>query len=219
VWGILFSHGGIFMLPFNSNGTMKKICASCLKLKPISEFYKDARSKDGLYTRCKKCHSKSTKKWQESNAEKFKEDNMKWKNTHKKQRNEQNKKWARAHPEKRRKTFAAWRNKNPEYGKNWRKNNKEKIRHYAQNRRARVRGNGGELTVEEWNAVLDFYGYQCLCCGKGDVKLTIDHVIPIFQGGKYSVDNVQPLCGPCNSRKKDKTIDYRKEYYHASPRD
>ena len=193
----------------------EKKCTTCKETKPVSEFYKDATRGDGYYTTCKKCHAQHVKNWQTHNAERFRDANMKWKHTHKKQRNEQNKKWAKEHPEKRRKTDTAWRNKNPEYGKNWRKNNKEKIKHYAQNRRARILGNGGELTVEEWYAILDFYGHKCLCCGRDDVKLTIDHVLPIFHGGKHSADNVQPLCGPCNSRKKDKHIDYRKEKYHA----
>lgn len=206
------------MLPFNSNGVMKKICASCLEVKPITEFYKDANRKDGLYTRCKKCHSKSAKKWQERNVKKFKEANKRWKQQHKKQRAEESKRWAKAHPEKRRKAFAAWREKNPGYGRNWRQNNKDKIRNYALTRKARIAGNGGDLSIEEWNAVLDFYGHRCLCCGRDDVKLTIDHVIPIFHGGKHTADNVQPLCGPCNSRKKDKHIDYRKEIFHASSR-
>jgi 5-methylcytosine-specific restriction endonuclease McrA len=202
-----------------SNEQAKKKCPTCRKSKPISEFYKDKSRKDNLTPRCKECHDKSVKKWQTKNAEKLRETSLKWKHTHREQRNEQNKKWAKAHPDKRRKTFAAWRDKNPEYGKNWRKSNKEKIRHYEQNRRARILGNGGVLTEDEWYAILDFYGHKCLCCGRDDMKLTIDHVIPIFHGGKHSADNVQPLCGPCNSRKKDKHIDYRKEYFHASPRD
>jgi 5-methylcytosine-specific restriction endonuclease McrA len=32
-------------------------------------------------------------------------------------------------------------------------------------------------------------------------------------GGTHTVDNVQPLCGPCNSRKHANHIDYRKELY------
>ncbi len=203
------------MLPFNSNGKMKKICASCLEIKPITEFYKDLSRKDGLRPTCKKCHSKAVKKWQTNNPEKFKEINKQWKNSHKKERAEDSKRRARSHREQRREFNRKWRANHPEYGRNWRKNNLDKIRIYAQSRRARVTGNGGELTVEEWYAILDFYGHKCLCCGRDDVKLTIDHVIPIFYGGKHSADNVQPLCGPCNSRKKDKHIDYRKEKYHA----
>lgn len=203
----------------NSLGAMKKTCVSCKEVKPITDFYKDARGKDGYYARCKACHAEAVERWQTNNSEKFKEANKKWKKMHKKKRAKESKQWARDHPEYRREVGEKWRAENPDYGKNWRKNNPNKIRNYAQIRRARITGNGGNLTVQEWDAILEFYGHKCLCCGRGDVKLTIDHVIPIFYGGKHSADNVQPLCGPCNSRKKDKHIDYRKEYFYETPRD
>jgi 5-methylcytosine-specific restriction endonuclease McrA len=65
----------------------------------------------------------------------------------------------------------------------------------------------GTLTIQDWQSVLSLYGGNCLACGASDV--TIDHVIPISQGGSNTVDNVQPLCGTCNSKKATKTIDYR----------
>lgn len=54
------------------------------------------------------------------------------------------------------------------------------------------------------------YGNNCLCCGSDD-DLTIDHVIPINKGGKNELDNLQPLCRSCNSKKGIDIIDYRKE--------
>lgn len=35
---------------------MFKTCSKCGKSKPASEFYKNRRSKDGLYSYCKVCH-------------------------------------------------------------------------------------------------------------------------------------------------------------------
>ena len=198
---------------------LEKKCTSCKKIKPLSEFYTDPMRSDGYYTKCKKCHSRAVKKWQTNNVAKFKEINRTWKKAHKKQRAEESRKWARTHQEESRGRAKRSREKHPETSRNWRKNNLDKLRNYTQIRRARIKGNGGDLTVEEWYAILDFYGHKCLCCGRGDVKLTIDHVLPIFHGGKHSADNVQPLCGPCNSRKKDKHIDYRKEYFHETSRD
>lgn len=66
----------------------------------------------------------------------------------------------------------------------------------------------GNLTVAEWRSVLEEFGEQCLACGSHD-PITIDHVIPISKGGSNTRDNVQPLCGSCNSSKADKTVDYR----------
>lgn len=76
-------------------------------------------------------------------------------------------------------------------------------------RRANLKG---KLTPQEWQSVLDLYGHKCLRCGKSEaeVKLTIDHVIPVSQGGSNTIDNVQPLCKSCNASKNARHIDYRK---------
>lgn len=202
----------------NLNGLITKKCASCLEVKPLSEFYKDANRKDGLYPRCKKCHYKTANKWRKNNLEKVEADRKERRASYRETERRYARQWAKDHPDRVHEKLEEWRTANPEYGKNWRKNNKDKIKNYAATRKARLAGNGGDLTVEEWHAILDFYDHRCLCCGRDDVKLTIDHVLPILHGGKHSADNVQPLCGPCNSRKKDKHIDYRKEKYHASSR-
>ena len=207
------------MLPFNSNGTMKKICASCLEVVPVSEFYRNLSVKDGLYAICKKCHIKTVKKWNGKNPEKVQKNKKGWEMVNSKRRSQFAKKWKKEHPDRKREIEKKWHTTHPEYRKNWQRNNKDKLRNYEQTRRARIAGNGGNLTVEEWNAILDFYGHKCLCCGRNDVKLTIDHVIPIIHGGTHTADNVQPLCRSCNSRKSSKHIDYRKENFHETPRD
>lgn len=197
----------------------EKKCTMCKQVRPVSEFYKDTTRSSGCYSRCKKCHNRTTKKWKENNADYFKQINKNWKKTHPRQHAQHNKKWASENPAKIQAMNKDWRNRNPEYGSNWRKNNLDKIRNYALVRKARLVGNGGELTTEEWRTILDFYGYRCLRCGRTDVKLTIDHILPISLGGTHTIDNVQPLCGPCNSGKRDKHIDYRKELYNETTSD
>lgn len=32
------------------------------------------------------------------------------------------------------------------------------------------------------------------------VTLTVDRIVPGCKGGRYTRDNIQPACGPCNSR-------------------
>lgn len=46
--------------------------------------------------------------------------------------------------------------------------------------------------------------YICQYCGSSQ-RLTLDHVVPRFQGGPHRWDNVVTACEPCNSRKGDKT--------------
>lgn len=47
-------------------------------------------------------------------------------------------------------------------------------------------------------------GYTCQYCGR-DSQLTIDHVLPRFQGGKHTWENVVAACIPCNRRKAGRT--------------
>jgi 5-methylcytosine-specific restriction endonuclease McrA len=46
--------------------------------------------------------------------------------------------------------------------------------------------------------------YQCQSCGQttDECQLTIDHIIPLFRGGKNDISNLQTLCRRCNQRKK-----------------
>lgn len=43
-------------------------------------------------------------------------------------------------------------------------------------------------------------GYRCVVCGC-DEDLTADHIIAEVNGGKATIDNLQTLCRPCNSKK------------------
>jgi 5-methylcytosine-specific restriction endonuclease McrA len=90
-----------------------------------------------------------------------------------------------------------------------RSRNREQYVAYNQIRRAKERGNGGSYSIAEWKALLDATGHRCLCCGRGDVKLTVDHVIPVSLGGASDIGNLQPLCLRCNSAKHNRTLDFR----------
>jgi 5-methylcytosine-specific restriction endonuclease McrA len=82
----------------------------------------------------------------------------------------------------------------------------------------------GSYTESEWKKLLESYKNKCLSCGidgdsapkqwdcDGNVLaygLTVDHVIPLSKGGSSYIDNIQPLCLSCNSKKGTKEIDFR----------
>ncbi len=54
--------------------------------------------------------------------------------------------------------------------------------------------------------ILDKYACTCQGCGRKppEVKVHVDHKIPIAQGGKTEVDNLHVLCEKCNLGKSDK---------------
>lgn len=61
------------------------------------------------------------------------------------------------------------------------------------------------------DALIQFYGARCLCCGSS-VRLEADHVVPLSSGGAHRAENLQVLCRSCNRSKHTKTIDYRNGY-------
>ena len=106
-----------------------------------------------------------------------------------------------------------WRDANIEkyraYGLAWSKRNPEKAALFASRRRAQKKNCVGIITEKEWKDLLEKYNHMCLRCGRNDVPLTLDHIIPIANQGSNTIDNAQPLCRSCNSHKRIKTIDYR----------
>jgi 5-methylcytosine-specific restriction endonuclease McrA len=53
-------------------------------------------------------------------------------------------------------------------------------------------------------------GHKCAYCGRGDLPLTIDHVVPRSRGGADSWENLVAACLPCNNRKGNRTAEEAK---------
>lgn len=70
----------------------------------------------------------------------------------------------------------------------------------ARRRRRRVAAAGNDLTTVEWEALRDAWG-GCAYCGATDRPLQRDCLLPISRGGRYTLSNVAPACGPCNASK------------------
>jgi len=68
----------------------------------------------------------------------------------------------------------------------------------------------GNHTFGEWENLKAQYNWTCPSCGKSEpeIKLTEDHIIPLTKGGSDNIENIQPLCRSCNSKKYNKIIKY-----------
>ena len=73
----------------------------------------------------------------------------------------------------------------------------------------RKKFSGQTHTQAEWFALVTYCEYRCVKCGRLE-DLQKDHVLPRYQGGGGSIDNLQPLCKRCNAAKGPDSTDYRK---------
>lgn len=150
-----------------------------------------------------------------ASPEKHREWARRWREAHREERREAQRRYAAANPEKVRETVrryaAAHRVENRERKRRYREANPGSTAIYEACRRARKRAAGGSFSRAEWNALKARYDYRCLRCGKQEpeIKLTMDHVIPLSKGGRHVADNIQPLCLSCNCSKQTNHYDYR----------
>jgi 5-methylcytosine-specific restriction endonuclease McrA len=91
------------------------------------------------------------------------------------------------------------------YYKNYCIRHPKNISHLKARRYARERGAKGTHTLEEWENLKKKYGYKCATCEKKTI-LTKDHIIPLAEGGTDYIQNIQPLCRNCNSKKWKKAL-------------
>lgn len=90
----------------------------------------------------------------------------------------------------------------------WRSKNHERHIWHNRNRRAILSGNGGYHTMAEWETLKAQYNWRCPRCRRGEpeIRLVADHIVPVVLGGSNNIENIQPLCGPCNNWKRTKII-------------
>ncbi len=207
-----------------------KRCKKCNQVKPLSDFPKRKQCLDGHQNVCRECDNIRKREWEAKHPDRVDESKKRWYRDHVKESSKAKMEWARKHKETVKIAFKKYQDNHPDYlkrqralslkwhkahpdknrksHKKWSSKNRDKINFYTQRRRATKRGNGGTYTQAEWESLCAKYDYKCLCCGQKK-KLTPDHVIPVSKGGRSSIDNIQPLCLSCNTKKHSRVIDYR----------
>lgn len=158
-----------------------KMCTGCGETKSKSDFHRDPRRLDGLYSWCKSCFHRhvASVRTPETEAER--------------------RRMAYADPVKREKMLARHRE--------WSRANPENGRKNAAVRRAReLAATVGEV---DYAAIIERDGMVCHLCRTGIEaldELHFDHVVPLARGGEHSMANIRPAHATCNLRKKDKLV-------------
>ena len=188
-----------------------KACTSCGKLLPNTKeyFYEGGKRKDGtkpLKSICKECE-----KLYHKTQDKI------YYQEHKEHRKEAHKIWYQNNREKR-----------LEYWQEYRKSERGKQaiaakRFNDHNRRRLLKQNQGKgITAEQYKEVMSFFYWKCDYRGeklKKDTR-TLDHIIPLKQGGDHEIWNLVPMARSLNSSKcaKDMLEWYREQDFYSEAR-
>jgi 5-methylcytosine-specific restriction endonuclease McrA len=87
-------------------------------------------------------------------------------------------------------------------------------RMYAARRKKRLKAarEKGTHTSLQWEVLRALFN-KCVRCNTDEYHLVKDHIKPLYCGGCDSIDNLQPLCPPCNAGKGGESFDYRPHSY------
>ena len=212
-----FAPAKLFGMPVGDG--YKYRCRECARAQSRAERAANLdkyRTAERKYTEANKEHYRELKRThQKANPEKYDEALRKYRETHREEINSKARERRRQdlehYREVGRKSYERHAEERRKYSIEYFKQHPEKSIAATNRRRALKLAAEGSHTEEEWQELKAFYNYRCLCCGKQEpeIKLTRDHVIPLTQGGSDSIDNIQPLCARCNSKKTSRHIDYR----------
>lgn len=70
----------------------------------------------------------------------------------------------------------------------------------AKKRKRRMDRADNDLSDDQWAALKAAWG-GCAYCGESTSPMQRDCVLALSRGGRYTLDNVVPACGSCNSSK------------------
>ena len=175
-------------------------CNKCRKEKKEKDLVKDSGKKLGYRNTCKKCRKIYLKKWNGENKEKIIEANERYYKNNPGAREEISKRYynkIKLDKEKVKKRL--------ECSRRWSKTEKGKLlRRITENKRRKFakETDDGTINYEGIQRLLKQQRFKCAISG-GEItnKFHIDHIIPLCNGGKNIISNIQLLTPKENLRK------------------
>jgi 5-methylcytosine-specific restriction endonuclease McrA len=193
-----------------------KRCIACKNWKDAQDFGKKASGKDGLQARCRECRKIDSRKYYESNVEKFKmyhiahaESKLEYMKQYRKDNKERLNTMSRKYMKENYETIRETRKNNPEWDAKYRRTEKGRNVAYKGSLKRRSYKHKVIFKPHERTTILERDNWTCQCCGikvndnkeTNPQKAEIDHIIPISKGGNSEPSNLQILCRTCNRRK------------------
>lgn len=179
-----------------------KTCSKCRIEKPLTDFYKDSRKKDGLRTDCKTCSEKRKKIYRQNNFEKIKEDStkryLKYYTNNSPEILKRNKLWCQKNYEtckkSKKKSDTNFILKNPNYINDYRKNkrNTNPLYKLTCNLRTRIYGFLKKNKIDKTNRTFDVVG-----CSPQELKIYLEdkfiNNMSWENQGEWHIDHIIPL--------------------------
>jgi 5-methylcytosine-specific restriction endonuclease McrA len=186
---------------------MEKTCIDCGLSKPLSQYTVNKAKKDGSSSFCKDCSAIRRKRHLDNSREAYNARRRATRGKYKEKEKAYRKAYNKLNKDRIRQRDKERYLKTLEYQKerqkSYNKAHPDHLRNVAARRRARV-FNSGVCKVTDKD-LLKITSSCCVTCGSLK-DITVDHIIPLYRGGRHAIGNLQPLCKSCNSKKNTKTM-------------
>lgn len=179
----------------------ERTCTQCGRTLPVEEFPVKSHATGWRRSICRDCKHAQQSEYRASHVEQNRESSREYYRRNREEITERLRRWREEHPDEYREIHSRWKARN-----------KSAVNAATHRRRSNIKGNGGAgWTAEQWDALKAEFDYTCLLCGRQepDIQLHADHIVPVQLGGTNAIDNIQPLCKSCNSRKHTQILDLR----------
>lgn len=171
-----------------------KLCSKCGEEKPLDDFHRNAKLRDGRQTYCKVCIVEYKRKWRDDNRDHVRATNRVQAKAYRENNPEKVRAWKRADYERAAEAYK-------ERTRRWNDANRERRRSQQRAYKESLAG-ADHVAVAEYAAILR--GDPCCYCG---VEMeVIDHIDPLKTSHDHSPDNLTAACAACNSDKRAKPL-------------